>query len=431
MVYVHASHFVDLVDTFIKLDMGVIMGASKTYGKGLVQRVDPLPFDAGALKYTVAKYYTPSRRCIQAIEYNGGRDTSSGEETGQQLQKQDAPVSSSGRGSSNSKSTSGGLLSDGAVTIKDVDRNIFYTTSGREVRDGGGIEPDISLPPNKLSPGERAVLSQGLMTDYLNQFLKTEDGKDVRNVLRTAVEEERDRLVKDQFSGYAAVKDINSLYQYFVLPSAFPEVLSNAIDSQGVNSRDESDGTGINSRFERVVKSSSSKLYESFKTYLNGLVKEGKADLLGSQSAELNQDIAELKEDIKRLELGPKSLADQVDTLRPSIEKSILQDMDAHKKEIVDDIQMGLLSRELPDRLLLYRAVTADQQVLEVTKFLREGSLPKAASEKVSNLDINRFRASSTKNGDSKVDPDDIAAATYFSILHPPSDGVVVANSDQ
>jgi len=52
------------------LDAGVIMGSSKTYGKGLVQKIRPLPYNT-ALKYTVAKYYTPSGRCIQSVSYNG------------------------------------------------------------------------------------------------------------------------------------------------------------------------------------------------------------------------------------------------------------------------------------------------------------------------------------------------------------------------
>ena len=46
------------------------MGPSKTYGKGLVQKITPLPFD-NALKYTIAKYYTPSGRCIQSVTYTG------------------------------------------------------------------------------------------------------------------------------------------------------------------------------------------------------------------------------------------------------------------------------------------------------------------------------------------------------------------------
>ena len=50
--------------------IGIIVGPSKTYGKGLVQKITPLPYD-NALKYTIAKYYTPSGRCIQSVTYTG------------------------------------------------------------------------------------------------------------------------------------------------------------------------------------------------------------------------------------------------------------------------------------------------------------------------------------------------------------------------
>ena len=53
------------------LDAGVIVGADRTFGKGLVQNVESLPYNT-ALKYTVAKYYTPSGRCIQALDYKDG-----------------------------------------------------------------------------------------------------------------------------------------------------------------------------------------------------------------------------------------------------------------------------------------------------------------------------------------------------------------------
>lgn len=50
------------------LDSGVIVGGDRTFGKGLVQNVETLPYNT-ALKYTVAKYYTPSGRCIQSVRY--------------------------------------------------------------------------------------------------------------------------------------------------------------------------------------------------------------------------------------------------------------------------------------------------------------------------------------------------------------------------
>ncbi len=94
------------------LDRAVIMGA-KTYGKGLVQQTVDLPHD-GSLKLTVSKYYIPSGRCIQAINY---------------------------------KHTGGGYREH----IPDSLTKEFKTKGGRTVRDGGGIKPDIEAKPDTLT----------------------------------------------------------------------------------------------------------------------------------------------------------------------------------------------------------------------------------------------------------------------------------------
>lgn len=94
------------------LDRAVIMGA-RTYGKGLVQQTVDLPHD-GSLKLTVSKYYIPSGRCIQAINY---------------------------------KHTGGGYREH----IPDSLTREFKTKGGRIVRDGGGIKPDIEAKPDTLS----------------------------------------------------------------------------------------------------------------------------------------------------------------------------------------------------------------------------------------------------------------------------------------
>lgn len=94
------------------LDRAVIMGA-RTYGKGLVQQTVDLPHD-GSLKLTVSKYYIPSGRCIQAINY---------------------------------KHTGGGYREH----IPDSLTKEFKTKGGRIVRDGGGIKPDIEAKPDTLT----------------------------------------------------------------------------------------------------------------------------------------------------------------------------------------------------------------------------------------------------------------------------------------
>jgi len=142
------------------LDAGVIMGQSKTYGKGLVQKILPLPYDS-ALKYTVAKYFTPSGRCIQAVAYSGGREiptdgtsaaASGGEETA-------AEAEAEAKGS----------------PIADKDRRVFYTANGRPVLDGGGITPDEIVPPNQLAPSEALFLGQGLYSEFISKFIQTHD----------------------------------------------------------------------------------------------------------------------------------------------------------------------------------------------------------------------------------------------------------------
>ena len=93
------------------LDRAVIIG-TRTYGKGLVQVTVDLPYN-GNLKFTTSKYYIPSGRCIQAINY---------------------------------KHTNGGYTEH----VPDSLTHVFYTRAGREVRDGGGIKPDIEVVPDSL-----------------------------------------------------------------------------------------------------------------------------------------------------------------------------------------------------------------------------------------------------------------------------------------
>ena len=93
------------------LDRAVIMG-TRTYGKGLVQTTMDLPYN-GSLKLTISKYYIPSGRCIQALKYNHAR---------------------------------GGYTEH----VPDSLTHVFYTRAGREVRDGGGIKPDVEIVPDSM-----------------------------------------------------------------------------------------------------------------------------------------------------------------------------------------------------------------------------------------------------------------------------------------
>ena len=114
-------------------DRGVILG-QKTFGKGLVQNVVPLPYNS-KLKLTVAKYYIPSGRCIQAIDYfdgeNSNRDT---------------------------------VIPDSILTL-------FKTKGGREVFDGAGIFPDIENDPIKFSQISADLYAGNYIFNYTNEFV--------------------------------------------------------------------------------------------------------------------------------------------------------------------------------------------------------------------------------------------------------------------
>jgi len=135
------------------LDVGVVVGKGRTFGKGLVQNVQDLPYQT-ALKYTVAKYYTPSGRCIQSTVYEEG-----------------------GRGDDILASVSD--AKDGAryksKKVADKDRNVFYTAHGREVKDGGGVEVDYKVEPSKASPLELILLNSGSYSDYAAEWSKSHE----------------------------------------------------------------------------------------------------------------------------------------------------------------------------------------------------------------------------------------------------------------
>jgi carboxyl-terminal processing protease len=126
------------------LDAGIIVGSDRTFGKGLVQNVEELPFNS-ALKFTVAKYYTPSGRCIQGINYKEG----------------------GGRGEEDS-----GYV---ASKVLEKDRTTYYTRLGRAVRDGGGVEADFKVEAPKASALEITLLRSGLLSDFAAEWSKNNE----------------------------------------------------------------------------------------------------------------------------------------------------------------------------------------------------------------------------------------------------------------
>ena len=119
------------------LDRAVIMG-KRSYGKGLVQSIRPMPYN-GQMKVTTAKYYTPSGRCVQAIDYTNRND-------------------------------------DGSVGhIPDSLTREFKTKSGRTVRDGGGITPDIDIDAQDYSRLVYALVLGGVIDQYVIDYCRRHD----------------------------------------------------------------------------------------------------------------------------------------------------------------------------------------------------------------------------------------------------------------
>ena len=114
------------------LDRGVLIG-QRTFGKGLVQQTRKLTYNS-QLKVTIAKYYIPSGRCINSVDYSNRNE-------------------------------------DGSVgQIADSLKKEFKTSNGRIVLDGGGVNPDIVLERKKYSNILASIMSKRLIFDFANEF---------------------------------------------------------------------------------------------------------------------------------------------------------------------------------------------------------------------------------------------------------------------
>lgn len=113
------------------LDRGVLIG-QRSYGKGLVQNIMETGYGS-RVKITTAKYYIPSQRCIQALEYRDGKP----------------------------------------FDIPDSERAVFKTRAGRKVLDGGGVAPDIELPILGGKAITKGLLEEHVIFDFVNEWVTT------------------------------------------------------------------------------------------------------------------------------------------------------------------------------------------------------------------------------------------------------------------
>ncbi len=124
-------------------DRGIIIG-EKSFGKGLVQIPRPLSYNS-QLKVTTAKYYTPSGRCIQALDYSNRN-------------------------------------ADGSVgKVADSLKKQFKTVNKRIVYDGGGVDPDIEVDKERLAPVAYALAGKGLIFEYATKFYYENQSLDIED----------------------------------------------------------------------------------------------------------------------------------------------------------------------------------------------------------------------------------------------------------
>ena len=154
------------------LDRGVIIG-DKTFGKGLVQNILELPYNS-KMKLTVAKYYIPSGRCIQAIDYFDNIDV------------------------------------DSLSKLPDSLLQAFSTSGGRAVYDKGGIEPDIAIDGRNYSQISGDLYSQNYLFKFANDFVLKHDSipsaKDF--TITDSVFNDFERYVEDQGFDYKTETEV-------------------------------------------------------------------------------------------------------------------------------------------------------------------------------------------------------------------------------
>ena len=197
------------------LDRAVIVG-KRSFGKGLVQRPKPLPYGS-QLKVTISRYYTPSGRCIQALDYRNRKK-------------------------------------DGSAVRYDKNQyTAFKTTSGRTVYDGGGIEPDIIVGKEKPNKFIEKLLKSSLVFDYSNQYFHNNTVGDMESF----------RLDKKDFERFKKMS-LDKKYSNISDAQEAIDQLKNTLSEEGFRAMER----GLED-LEASVQTSKMELIEAFKNDIN------------------------------------------------------------------------------------------------------------------------------------------------------------------
>ncbi|MFD2917080.1 S41 family peptidase [Psychroserpens luteus] len=205
------------------LDRAVVIGA-RSFGKGLVQRPKKLTYGT-QMKITISRYYTPSGRCIQALDY-WNRD-----ENGK------------------------------ATRTKQENYNAFKTKKGRTVYDGGGVQPDLELDETKLSPITKAIIDENLIFKYGTEYYYKNAVTDLKNF----------KLNDSDFKNFKNFLKANNFSFETQTEKAFATALSVA--------KEEELNTEINTEYSNLI--------SSLNAYKNKAIDDNKTQLLALLSDEI------------------------------------------------------------------------------------------------------------------------------------------------
>ena len=188
------------------LDRGVVVG-QRSFGKGLVQNFRPLSYNT-QMKVTIARYYTPSGRCIQAIDYSNRKE-------------------------------------DGSVSkVAEEQISEFKTRNGRPVFDGGGVMPDLPIEQKEKPPVLKALTEQGFIFDFVTAFAQAND----------SIEGPRDFKLTDKiyedFSKFVKEKGL----QFATLSESQIEKLQKSLERNGYDGDMEALLAGVEEKLEAEKK---------------------------------------------------------------------------------------------------------------------------------------------------------------------------------
>lgn len=241
--------------SFQDLDRAVIMG-QKSFGKGLVQKVYKLSYNS-QVKITVAKYYIPSGRCIQALDY-GHKDA-----TGH------------------------------ASTTADSLQATFKTQNGRLVKDAGGILPDVQLDKATMANYTGALISKYLIFDFATQYVNSND------TIRNPETFEISDALYNSFMEYMSQQD----FEYKTGTDRFIEQLQKQVKKDGFEEDLKAQIEVIESSLKQLKSKEITKNNEEIKRLLRIELISRYYFLEGKVSASLRDDV-EVKAAVKLLEDG-------------------------------------------------------------------------------------------------------------------------------